>query len=357
MNEALLDSAAGEGAETERRVRSFTSARAMTPVEVMLLRDPHSFGFFQAVRILHQVRGERVAVGRFTDPAREVLRFSVPASIAFPPSELASLDVEEDGRARLSINFMGLIGPQGLLPHQYTLLVAERKRGKDHAPGDFLDLFHHRMLSLFYRAWEKHHFSVTYERGETDALTSHVADLVGVGLETDRETTPLPGDGLLFYAGLLGPQPRSALGLELLLSHYFGVAVEVEQFVGRWYPLSGLDQCELGDEDGLSNQLGLGAVAGDEVWDAQTCVRLRVGPLPRSRYDAFLPGGRDHDAIRALARFYSHDQFDFEIQLVLARVDVPGIVFGDDSSAALGWSTWIRTRESVRDADDTVLTF
>jgi type VI secretion system protein ImpH len=329
----------------------------MTPVEVMLRRDPYSFGFFQAVRILHQIRGTRVPVGLFTNPADEIVRFSVPASTAFPPSEIASLEVEGDGRARMGVNFLGLTGPQGLLPHQYTLLIAERKRGRDNALGDFFDLFHHRMLSLFYRAWEKHRFTVTYERGEEDALTQHVADIAGVGLENDRRHLPLANDDLLFYAGLLGPQPRGAAGLEQMLSEHFDVPIHVEQFVGRWYPLARYDQCELGDEESASNRLGLGAVAGDEVWDAQTCVRLRVGPLSRSRYDAFLPGGREHDTIRALARFYCHDQFDFEIQLVLARDDVPGLVLGDDSASTLGWSTWIRTREFVRDADDTILTF
>lgn len=357
MNEALLEPSEGDPpASGPTSTRSLSSARGMTPVEILLRRDPHSFGFFQAVRILHQIRGTRSAIGRFTDPAEEVLRFSVPASISFPPSEIAALEVEGDGRARMSVNFLGVTGPQGLLPHQYTLLIAERKRGRDHALGDFFDLFHHRMLSLFYRAWEKHRFAVAYERGEPDALTHHVADVVGVGLETARRNLPLPNDDLLYYAGLLGPQPRGAAGLERMLAEHFGVRVEVEQFVGRWYPLSRADQCELGDDESMSNQLGLGAVAGDEIWDAQTCVRLRVGPLSRARYDAFLPGGRDHDTLRELARFYSHDQFDFEIQLVLARDDVPGLVLGDDSSATLGWSTWIRTRDFVRDADDTILT-
>jgi type VI secretion system protein ImpH len=326
-------------------------------VEDLLRREPGSFGFFQAVRVLRQLRSDRAAVGRFVDPAEEVIRFSVPASISFPPSEIQSLELPEAGPARMSVNFFGLTGPQGLLPHYYTLLIAERDRARDTALGEFFDLFHHRALSLFYRAWEKYRFTVPYERGEEDALTVHLRDLAGVGLEESRKHLPVPEDALLFYTGLLGPQPRGAQGLQQLLADYFDFHVEVEQFVGRWYPIPRSDQCELGDESSPSNQLGLGAVAGDEIWDAQTCVRVRIGPLTREQYDSLLPGGEGNERLRQLTRFYCHDQFDFELQLVLARDEVPGLVLGGDGpSQPLGWSTWVRTREFTRDADETVLT-
>jgi len=326
-------------------------------LEALLRDEPTSFGFFQAVRLLRQLRPDRAPIGRFVDPSDEVVRFSVPGSIGFPPSEVHSLDLPDEGSARMSVNFLGLTGPQGFLPLQYTLLIGDRKRARDGAIGDFFDLFHHRLISLFYRAWEKSRFSVVYERGEEDALTVHLRDLTGVGLDDARRHLPVPEDALLFYAGLLGPQPRGAQALKQILGDYFGLPVEIEQFVGRWYPLPKSDQCALGEEEGASNQLGLGAVAGDEIWDAQTCVRIRVGPLTRPQYDSLLPGGAGHRSLRALTRFFSHDQFDFELQLVLARDEVPGFVLGDPAvSQPLGYSTWLRTREFSRDADDTVLT-
>lgn len=325
-------------------------------IEGLLAREPTSFGFFQTIRLLRRLKPDRAPVGRFVDPADEVVRFSVPASISFPPSEIATLSLPARGPARMSVNFMGLTGPLGLLPHHYTLLIADRKRARDNALGEFFDLFHHRMLSLFYRAWEKHQFTVVYEQGEEDPLTVHLRDLTGVGLEHSRGNLPFPSDTLLFYAGLLGPQQRGAQALEQLLSDFLDAPVEVEQFVGRWYPLPRGDQCELGDDESPSNRLGLGAVAGDEIWDSQTCVRVRVGPVSRERYDALLPGGRDHAAVRSLTRFFSHDQFDFELRLVLDREEVPGLVLGDDEDQPLGWSTWIRTKPFPRDADDTILT-
>jgi type VI secretion system protein ImpH len=136
----------------------------------------------------------------------------------------------------------------------------------------------------------------------------------------------------------------------------FDTEVEVQQFVGGWFPLAATDQCALGSEDDESSQLGLGAVAGDEVWDQQARVRIRIGPLDAGRYAGFLPGGAAHAKLRELVRFFSRDAFDFELQLVLAREDVPPCVLGDDVHVQpLGWSTWMRTGPFARDADETVL--
>lgn len=328
-------------------------------VERALREEPYSFSFFQAVRLLEKLNPERAPVGRFVDPDAEVARFSVPPSLAFPPSEIHALELDEAGAApaEMAVNFMGLTGPQGVLPYHYTLLVAERSRARDDTLRDFLDLFHHRMISLFYRAWEKHRFTVAYERGESDRLTEHLLDLVGVGLETLRGRLGVPDEALAFYAGLLSLPPRGAVALEQLIEDFFDVPASVEQFVGGWYPLPLRDQCALGDGAGASAQLGLGAVAGDEIWDQQARVRIRLGPMPRARYEEFLPTGAAHERLRALVRFFGHDQFDFEVQLALSADEVPGLVLGADDGEPqrLGWSTWIRTRPLERDADETVL--
>jgi type VI secretion system protein ImpH len=123
--------------------------------------------------------------------------------------------------------------------------------------------------------------------------------------------------------------------------------------VGAWYPLTRAAQTALGDELGT---LGGGAVAGDEVWDQQGRVRVRIGPLTRRRYDEFLPGGASHEALRALTRFFGNDQFDFEIQLVLARDEAPAFRLGDDVPLPLGWCTWLRTAPLDHDPDDALFT-
>jgi len=323
-----------------------------------LTSEPTAFGFFQAVRLLQRLRPERRGVGRFGDPAAEVVHFSARPVISFPPSELHVVDLPENRPARMVVNFMGLVGPLGVLPYHFTLLVAERARVRDRALRDFLDIFQHRLISLFYRAWEKYHFTTGEERDGKDGVTEHLRDLIGLGIGALRDRLAVPDEALLFYVGALAPQPRSAVALEQMLEDFLGVPVAVQQFVGGWYRLSPSTQCSVGDETGPAEQLGLGAVVGDEMWDQQARVRLRLGPLTREQYELFLPTGRGYELLRTMARFFAHDQFDFDIQLVLAHEDVPGCVLGSDAEGPppLGWRTWLRTKPFARDADDTILT-
>lgn len=326
-------------------------------VEKMLADDPTSFEFFQAVRLLGQLHPERGSVGGFEHPADEVARFVANTAVAFPASEIQSLVSPPDAPARMTVNFMGLTGPLGVLPMFYSLQVAERTRARDTALRDFFDIFHHRMVSLFYRAWEKYRFTVTHEQGQRDRLAAHVLDLIGLGTSALQGRLPVRDESLLFYAGLLAPQSRPAEALRQMLADHFGVAVEIEQFVGGWYPLAASTQCGLGAGRDGSEQLGLGAVAGDELWDQQSRVRVRLGPLTRCQYDQFLPTGAAHEPLRALTRFFGDEQLDFEFQLVLARDEVPACVLGadDDAATPLGWCTWLRSSPFSRDPDETIL--
>ena len=320
-----------------------------------LFAEPWSFEFFQAVHVLEGLRRERTPIGGFGDPRQETVRLTTATNVAFPASEIQAID-QRDAQLRMTVNFLGLTGPQGALPLAYSLHVAERARAGDHALKEFLGIFDHRLLSLFYRAWEKTHVDVAYGESERDWLTRHLLDLVGIGTDGLRDRLAVRDESLLFYSGLMSLPTRPAAGLEQLVSDYFGVPVVVEQFVGAWYPLEATTQSALGDESSPSALLGLGAVAGDEIWDQQSRVRLRIGPLARAQYDAFLPGGRAHEPLRALTRFYANDQIDFEIQLVLARDEVPRFELGDEAPLALSWCTWLHTKPLERDPDDSVFT-
>jgi type VI secretion system protein ImpH len=334
-----------------------TIAVVQPELEEQLRNSPTSFEFFQAVRLLERLLPDRKPVGFFGDPGDEVARFAANPDTAFPASEIQTLELPGDTPARIAVNFMGLTGPEGVLPYSYSLLVEERIRARDTTLRDFLDLFHHRIISLFYRAWEKYRFGVAHERDQRDVVTQHLKDLVGLGGGQLQDRLDVRDEVLLFYAGLLAPQQRSAAALQQLLEDYFGVPVEVEQFVGGWYPLSAATQCAVGNDDDASEQLGWGAVAGDEVWDPQARVRLRLGPLTRRQYDQFLPNGSAFEPLQTLTRFFCSDQLDFEVQLQLARDEVPVCALGvDGPGSPLGWCTWMRSQVFARDPDDTILT-
>jgi type VI secretion system protein ImpH len=293
-------------------------------------------------------------------PDQEVARFGASSSLAFPEGEVARLDPPSgDVPARVVVSFMGLTGPQAVLPIEYTCLVADRARRGDTVLRDFLDIFHHRMLALFYRAWEKSHFFAAQERGADDRLAEYVAALCGLGPAEARAALPADHRSLLFYTGLLAPQQRSAAALEQLIGDYFDVQASVEQFTGGWYAIDARTQCAVGEERGESEQLGLGAVIGDAVYDPQAAARIRLGPLSRDRYDEFLPGGTSRRELRELVRLFVGDTLDVELQLVLNADEVPPCRLGEppDAPLALGWYTWLGTSsQRPRDPDDTILT-
>jgi type VI secretion system protein ImpH len=325
------------------------------PIAEMLDREPYRFEFFQAVRLLMRMMPHRQVVGRFTNPADEVVRFSANPSVIFPASQIQELERPANGPARMQVNFMGLTGPSGVLPLMYSKLVLDRIRERDQTLRSFFDLFNHRMVSLFYEAWEKYRFPIPYERGELDPFSHHVLALLGLGTPGLQDRQEIPDESLLFYSGLLSLHARSATALRQVLSDYFDAPVEIEQFVGAWYPVEVDSQCSLGDGMDYAERLGYGAVVGDEVWDQQSRVRIQVGPLTLERYIEFLPGGEAHRDLRALCDFYAAEEYDVEIQLILKRREVPVCELTPVEGQRLGWTSWIKTAEFQRDPGDTIL--
>ena len=327
-------------------------------IEAILHKTPQEFQFFQAVRLLERLYPNRAPVGRFVSPSKEVVRFSAHASFPFPASQIQNIDWADTGSAPcIMINFMGLTGPSGVLPLYYTELIVERLRQKDRGLLSFFDIFNHRMVSLFYQAWEKYRFAIAYERGERDRFSHHLMDLIGIGTKRLENRLAVRDDALLFYSGLLSMHTRSAAALERILADYFEIPVEVEQFVGAWQGLRESDLCRFDRGLGVSEQLGGGAIVGDEIWNQQAGVRVKLGPLGLTQYLDFLPSGTAYDSVRSLAKFVSRGEIDFEIQLILKKEEVPACELGLEDSVAprLGWTSWAKTKPLGQDANDTIL--
>ena len=328
----------------------------LSEVEELLRSEPYRFEFFQAIRLLERMAPDRKPLGRFTNPADEVARLGSFPSLSFPASEIQSIDWPEGEPPSLAVNFMGVTGPQGPLPHFYTTLILARLRSGDRTLRDFLDLFHHRMLSFFYQAWEKYRFAVSYERGERDRFSHHLLDLIGLGTLGLQERLAVPDDAFLFFSGILGQRPHSAHALELLLNDYFEVPCEVIQLVGGWFRLDETTECCIGERSTPSEQLGLGAVVGDEVWNQQARARIRIGPLELENYLDFLPNGSAYQPLRSLLRFWTNEEIDFEVQLVLEREEVPRCQLGGEGDGApqLGWVTWMKSKPMERHPEETI---
>jgi type VI secretion system protein ImpH len=317
-------------------------------------KDGPRFEFFQAVRVLERLFPEREPVGGAAHPAREAARFGAHQTLRFPASEIQEVRISEGDNEppQVTVNFMGLTGPSGVLPQHYTELLLERAYRKDPALIAFLDLFNHRMISLFYRAWEKYRFPVAYERG-SDSFTRYLTSLIGMGTEGMERRLGFEDQGLLLYAGLIQQRPHSAVGLKSLLRDYFDLPVEVFQFYGHWVRLGEENQTRLGVQN---HRLGFQAVLGSRIWDRQSKFRVRVGPMTCAAFEGFLPGGRSHGPLMQLSRFFAGLELDFDVQLVVQSHEVPACrLQSGGGGARLGLSSWLKVREFTHDADDPVL--
>jgi len=334
-----------------------TARSALSEVERDLRENPGLFEFFQAVRLLIRMADDREPVGEFVAPEDEALRFSVNHALSFPPSQIHGIDWSGEV-PKMTVNFLGLTGPMGTLPYAYSELINDRLRGRDTGLADFFDIFNHRAISLFYQAWEKYRFPVTFEREGVDRVSRLLASLMGLGTQGLQSRMDVRDEALIFYTGLFGLQPRSATGLRNILEDYFGVPVEIEQFVGSWQSLAPSDQCAVGSGFGFSEQLGVGAVAGDAIWDRQSRIRIKFGPMDQQQYLALLPSGSAWQPLRSLASFYCGAQMEIEVQLILKRQEVPRCELGDTSGAGprLGWFTWMKSgTEFDRSPGDSIL--
>lgn len=326
------------------------------PLARELLDEPYRFGFFQAVRLLERMDPQRQAVGRDGDVGREAVRFRTRQTLTFPPSEIYDITSDGEGEANppeMTIAFLGLTGPLGVLPHHYSELVMERARHKDTALWSFFDIFNHRILSLFYRVWEKYRFPIAYERGELDEFSSSLFSIVGIGTDKLRGRLTLDDQVLLHYGGLIAQRPHSASAIAALVGDYFGVTVAAHQFSGQWLKL-GEDVTQLGQ---ANSQLGVATIAGARVWDAQSKFRIRVGPLSLKEFQAFVPVGSAFQPATELLRLLVGLEFDFDLQLVLKAEMLPFCVLetGSESQPMLGWTSWLKTRAVVEDDDQVVL--
>jgi type VI secretion system protein ImpH len=258
----------------------------------------------------------------------------------------------------MKVNFIGLTGPMGVLPHCYTELIRDRNRAKDYGLQDFFDLFNHRMISLFYQAWEKYRFFVAYEREEEDRFSRYLMSFVGLGTTGLQHRQTVLDESFCSTAACSrcsrarrsrsNRSWRTTSTCRWRSSHTWAPGTP-------WIPTT---SAAWRRSVPYSDQIGLGAIAGDEIWDRQSRARIKLGPLAARQYLSFLPAGDAWEPLRAITTFFSGGEIEFEIQLMLKRDEVPAAncARAGETAPLLGWVSWIKSGPAfARDPGDTVL--
>jgi type VI secretion system protein ImpH len=317
-----------------------------------LAETPYRHDFYQTLRRLECLYDAKPRWGQARRPADEPLRLGQEPDLAFAPAALASFETGRDGAPhRLQVHLFGLLGPNGPLPIHITEYARERLRhAGDATLSRFLDLLHHRFLSLFYRAWAQAQPHVNRDRPKDDRFMVYIGAFAGLAPAAFRDRDTVPDLAKLFHVAALLRQARNADGLHAILAHFFGVPVQIEQFVGHWMPLGRRERTCLAREGAT---LGGGAVLGRRVWDRQHKFRIHLGPLTFEQYEAFLPGGAKIQQLVDWVRMYLDCELEWDVRVSLGRSDIPPMRLG--RGRRLGWTSWLGGRSVNQDAEDLCL--
>jgi len=363
------------------------------PVALMSLLESRAFrmDFFHVLRLIENAYPDCPRIGESPRARDDAVRFGQDPELNFQPTMLGqfqvtrrsvarrnfeverpsleenesdlSLVIDQSGadsqiscdessdkkQARLAVNFFGLLGPNGPMPIHFTEYVRDRLRNAGDATlARFLDIFHHRMLSLFYRARAAAEPAISLDRPHADRFSQYVGSMFGLGTPALRHRDEVPDFAKLHFSGLLASHTRPASGLVSILTAFFKLPIHIEQFVGHWMRLPPEVGTRLGGgrED---HQLGKTTVLGRCVWDVQNKFRLVIGPIGYGDYLRMLPGGDSMQRLIAWVRNYVGDVFDWDVQLILQRDEIPSLKLG--GGMRLGWSTWLINRTPTQDAD------
>jgi len=319
-----------------------------------LEESPYRHDFFMALRRLESMYPDMPRFGQGARPIDEPVRLGQEPSMAFAPSALASFRAGgKDRPHKLSGFFFGLFGPNGPLPLHLTEYARDRERNeKDPTLRGFADIFHHRLLLLFYRAWANAQPTASMDRPTTRRIDSYIGSFFGIGAPEFRGRDSVPDEAKLHMAGRFALQTRSAEGLLAILQDFFRFPFQIVEYVGEWLRLSPKDRMRLGAA-GSAGTLGKDAVIGGSVWNCQHKFRIVCGPLRLDNFTRLLPGQESLRRLRDTVRGYVGFSVDWDLNLVLASADVPQLSLG--KSGVLGWTAWLGERQTAVDADDVII--
>jgi type VI secretion system protein ImpH len=317
-----------------------------------LREAPYDHDFYQTLRWFECLYADQPRWGEAHRPVDEPVRLGQDPDLSFAPAPLAWFGHEPGSTTpRLKVRLFGLLGPNGPLPIHLTEYARERLRNAgDRTFSRFLDVFQHRFVALFYRAWAQAQPHVNRDRPDTDRFAGYVGAFLGLRPAAFRDRDTVPDVSKLFHVGVLMRHVRNAEGLRSVLAHFFRVPVRIQEFVAHWLALGPTERTYLGRESAL---LGVGAVLGARVWDRQHKFRVQLGPLTLEQYESFLPGGARLIKLIDWIRFYLSIELDWDVQLILTTDEVPRLTL--DSTRRLGWTTWLGARRRAEPANELCL--
>jgi len=378
-----------------------TRRRKNISISQKLIENPEQYGFYQAVRLLERIsrmadRGttsdkrDRLhsnPVARFVPSSSEVIRFHTNQTLRFSSAEIAKISNKlkkstsnsSDNSAsnnsaphknqpwHVFVNFMGLTGTQGVLLYHYTELILQRQKLKDDTLKNFLDLFNHRTISLFYQSATKYHLPIEYERkklnppamAKRDPHTQVLLSLIGLGTEHLDNRLYTRDESLLYYSGLFSHQIRTTSGLKQILQHHFSIPISIQEFVGQWQELIDDVRSRLSTKEnplGQNISLGKSVMLGHKGWFAQGKIRIILRPQSKKQAQKFALNTKALYAMNEIVKLYLRMEYDYDFIIRVKRRDtLDKAVLTAKDPPVMGWNTWLVSKSKQEYSEDETL--
>lgn len=315
--------------------------------------------FYQALRRIEAAHPHLPRLGQARRPADEPVRVSQPPDLSFAPTPVVGLARKPGGGpVLLRQRLFGLLGPNGPLPTHLTELARDRSQHHgDPTLQAFTDLLAQRFSLLFYRAWAEAQPVLSRDRPGANRFDQRLGALFGMAEPALLARDAVGDAAKLHFTGRLSRQVRDADGLQAWCRSELGLPLKVLQWQGHWMPLDRAERTRLAGA-GRGQPLGAGAVLGGQVWDVQHKFRIVIGPLGADGFARMLPDGEGLARLRAMVRQWVGLEFEWDVQLVLKKAEVPALRLARQPSPGaprLGRSTWLGHYRRPQDASDMVM--
>jgi type VI secretion system protein ImpH len=338
------------------------AADPVDDIAAKIAAQARRYNFFGAVALLERLSPGAPRVGGLGPVIEEAIRFRHDPTMTFSPSDVSAIDVVEkpvDPTNDLSPNrvvyeimttFLGLTGAATPLPLYFAEEVASEDPDQP-SQRQFLDIFHHRILSLFYRMRARYAFTSEFLTDGTDAWSRRVLAIAGVDAYEGQRNSLLPTWRLLRLAPLLTTRARTARNLQLALQDIFGDTldgggVDVEQFVGRWVDIEERQRMRLGV---VNTVLGKDTTLGVKIFDRGGKIRVVLGPLNEKTFRRFTPDGDQLPLVREVVGLFCRDELECDVEIVLGGDAAPRFKISSKDGSRLGSDTWLgQRREETR---------
>lgn len=327
-----------------------------------LMAAPSAHDLLHTLRCIQAFEFDAPRLGEALRPRDEAVRLGQDAELDFAAANLHSV-CSDRAVPRIGQRALGLFGPMGPLPLHLTEYVRERERQHgDPTLARFADLFHHRALLLFFRAWAQSRPEVHHDRPWDDDFARWLSSLFGQGGPDFAQRSRVADNAKRLHAAWLMRGPRNAEGLVAVIRQYFGLPVRVEACVGHWLELDEQDRTQLRRASAPTHNTALGrtAVLGSRVWDRQSLARLHLGPLSLPQFLGLLKGQPTWLALRDWVHEYLGLTVAVDLLLILRPDEVPALrlrrarvegAAGPEGSTGgrLGRDAWLGQRRPRRD--------